>query len=112
MEKQKHTPMDGRYYAEGQVVRKAANRTIASDGGKCISLDFPVCRMHEAAEGQAKVVAHLLNRGTAAPMLLAALEEIRSRAACFAETGADPRIGDITDILAITEAAIAEAKGE
>lgn len=65
------TPMNGEYYAKGDVVWKSPVRT-EKPGGSVVTIGFPVCKMTEACDDQAASLAAMLN-GRAA--LRAALEE-------------------------------------
>lgn len=68
------TQMDGSYYAKGEVVYRAPLRKQKADGSSSISMGFPVCEMHEAAAGQAEILAAALNSHAS---LTLALEEAR-----------------------------------
>jgi hypothetical protein len=66
------------YYAKDGKVWKAAIREPGPNGGTKITMGFPVCVMHDAAEGQEAAVAGLMNRGDIADELLEALKAITS----------------------------------
>jgi hypothetical protein len=51
------------YYAKDGLVWKRPVETKRENGTTTVSIGFPVCRMHDAAEGQEGVVAELMNRG-------------------------------------------------
>ncbi len=64
------------YYAKDGKVWKSAIRKAGPNGGTKITMGFPVCVMHEAAEGQEAAVAGLMNRGDIADELLEALKAV------------------------------------
>ncbi len=64
------------YYAKDGKVFKAAVREPGPNGGTKITMGFPVCTMHDAAEGQEAAVAGLMNRGDIADELLKALKAV------------------------------------
>ena len=52
------------YYAKNGMVWKHPLETLKDDGGKTISLGFPICKMHEAVgDDAAEQVANLMNLG-------------------------------------------------
>lgn len=78
--------MDGTYYAKGDVVWKSPTSTDRPNGGRSISLGFPVCQMHESCSDQAAVVAAALNSHAqlvaALERMLADLDEIEDTGYC------------------------------
>lgn len=59
----KGEPMDGRFYVEGRRVRRRSVKTEHKDGGCSMTLDFPICDLHDAASDHvAKIIATALNR--------------------------------------------------
>lgn len=64
------------YYAKHGKVWKSAIREPGPNGGTKITMGFPVCIMHDAAEGQEVAVAALMNRGDIADELVEALKAI------------------------------------
>ena len=67
------------YYAKDGKVWKAAIRKAGPNGGTSITMGFPVCTMHDVAEGQEALVAALMNRGDIADELLEALKAAREK---------------------------------
>jgi len=52
------------YYAKNGAVWKKPIETLHPDGGRSISMGFPICTMHEAVgDDAAKDVAALMNAG-------------------------------------------------
>lgn len=64
------------YYAKHGKVWKSAIRELGANGGTRITMDFPVCAMHDAAAGQEVLVATLMNRGDIADELVEALKAL------------------------------------
>jgi hypothetical protein len=67
---------DGSYYAKDGIVWKSPIQNKHADGSLTITIGFPVCKMHDAAEGQEGIVAAMLNRSA----LLDEFVEIINRA--------------------------------
>lgn len=67
------------YYAKNGRVWKAAIREAGPNGDTKITMGFPVCVIHDAAEGQEASVAALMNRGDIADELVDALKAARAK---------------------------------
>jgi hypothetical protein len=55
------TPMDGRFYAQGDVVRRAPLRKAQGDGRSSIMMGYSVCRADQFLKGGAELLAEILN---------------------------------------------------
>jgi hypothetical protein len=50
------------YYSKGETIwKRPVSRRV--ENGTLITMGFPVCTMHDAAKGQAAIVAQLMNAG-------------------------------------------------
>lgn len=66
------------YYAKHGMVWKRPVEKKHEDGSTTVSLGFPVCKLHEACEGQEEQIAEMLCRAESHDALVKALEEARS----------------------------------
>lgn len=99
------------YYAKDGKVWKAATREAGPNGGTKITMGFPVCVMHGAAEGQEAMVAALMNRGDIADELQDALKEAERFLSYFAN-GDTTFVGAGTPITALAKIRSVIAKAD
>ncbi len=93
------------YYAKEMTVWKSPVKTARPDGGMSISLGFPVCIMHEAANDQADTLAKMLNRSEVADDLLAFVKDIAEHDLVFAKGAEKDRIKAARALVAKAEGA-------
>ncbi len=66
------------YYAKHGMVWKRPVEKKHEDGSTTVSLGFPVCKLHEACEGQEEQIAEMLCRAESHDALVKALEEAKA----------------------------------